>query len=497
MICSTSRLLGVSLVLSLAVVWAVLCPGRAQADIRDWTGGTNTSWDTPSNWNPAAVAGASDIARWDANSYARPLDTGGADRTIGQFLFTADNTGGATIGGNCIVSISGVSDGSKYIGILVANGSGAVTVGKPLALTNAQSWINNSSKPLKISDYWKIDADLTIEGSGTGGVNFSGLYETAGGGGSGGLIVNLPNGVVTIRDGLQGRFAGQTIVRQGILSVGSINDYNTNGTLGYNAWPVILGDNGTTGTLKYTGPMVSRNRGFTLAGGGAFQVDLAESFLTITGPIDGAGGLTKTGAGVLILSGANTYTGDTIVLAGTLSIGNGSNGSSNLADASTVKISVDAEMNLNFSGYDQIADLWLGGVHVPAGTYDRGIGTPIDYRSYFTGAGSLLVVPDVLSGDADGDGVVTAVDFITLKKNLGQDTTLGAEEGDFNGDKQVNWADLQLLAGNMGPGGSGATAAPEPCSAMLLVFGALAVLGRLPQIGKLSTIGKSVGGRGN
>jgi len=171
--------------------------------------------------------------------------------------------------------------------------------------SSAQSWINNSSKLLKIKNFREIDADLTIEGSGIGGVNFNGSYETAGDGGSGGLIVNLPNGMVTIWSDSEGRFAGQTIVRQGILSVGSINDYNINGTLGYNECPVILGGNGTTGTLKYTG--------------------------------------------------------DTIVVAGTLSIGNGGSGSSNLADASTVKIDLDAKMNLSFTGTDQIAELWLGG----------------------------------------------------------------------------------------------------------------------------------------
>jgi len=477
---SPSRFLDVFFVLSLGAVGATGWAVTAQAAIEDWTGGTSNSWGTASNWNPAVVAGASDIARWDANSYTRNLDTGGSDRNIGQCLFTANNTGGASIGGNSIVSVSGVGDGSKYIGILLESGSGAVTLGKVRVLTNTQSWINDSSNLLRISNSWKIDADLTIEGSGTGGVSFSGPYEATGGG-SGGLIVNLPNGVVTIRSDLEGRFTGQTIVRQGILSLGSINNYNINGTLGCNAWPVILGDNGTTGTLKYTGGTISRNRGFALpaGGAGAFQVDLAESVLTLSGPLGGAGDLTKTGAGTLALAGLNTYTGDTIVLAGMLRIGSGGGGSGSLADASTVKISVGARMNLNFSGTDTISDLWLGGVRVPAGTYDGSISTPIDYRSYFTGAGSLLVVPDALLGDTNADGVVDAADFIALKKNLGMRSGATATEGNFNADGAVNWADLTILMNNFGAGGSGGTtAAPEPCSAMLLVFGAAALLRR-------------------
>ena len=297
--------------------------------------------------------------------------------------------------------------------------------------------------------------------------------------GGGGLIVNLPKGVVTIRSDLEGRFAGQTIVKQGILSLGSINNYNANGALGYNAWPVILGDSGTTGTLKYTGGSVSRNRGFTMTAGGAgvFQIDTAGSNLTLSGLIDGDGDLVKTGPGTLALPGPNTYTGDTIVMAGTLIIGNGGSGSGKLADASTVKISVDARMDLNFGGEDQIAELWLGGAKVPYGSYNSSINTPIDYRSYFTGTGSLLVVPRALLGDANGDSVVDAADYDWLKQHFGLsgDEAAGAN---LDGLGTVDFADLQILMNALNTSGAPATNTPEPCSAMLLVFGAAALLKR-------------------
>jgi len=45
----------------------------------------------------------------------------------------------------------------------------------------------------------------------------------------------------------------------------------------------------------------------------------------LASPISGAGGLTKTGAGTLILDGANTYAGETIVAAGTLAVGDAGN----------------------------------------------------------------------------------------------------------------------------------------------------------------------------
>ena len=50
------------------------------------------------------------------------------------------------------------------------------------------------------------------------------------------------------------------------------------------------------------------------------QVAVAAASLEVAGPIGGSGGLTKSGAGSLVLSGANTFTGGTTVADGTLYI---------------------------------------------------------------------------------------------------------------------------------------------------------------------------------
>ena len=55
---------------------------------------------------------------------------------------------------------------------------------------------------------------------------------------------------------------------------------------------------------------------------GSLTVDQATTSF-FAGSIGGAGGLTKAGAGFLSLTGANTYTGDTTVNAGTLQLGPG------------------------------------------------------------------------------------------------------------------------------------------------------------------------------
>jgi len=64
--------------------------------------------------------------------------------------------------------------------------------------------------------------------------------------------------------------------------------------------------------------------GWTAPGVAASAVSIgaeAGSTLTISGNIDGAQSLTKVGAGLLVLSGTNTWTGATIVSAGTLRLG--------------------------------------------------------------------------------------------------------------------------------------------------------------------------------
>ena len=83
-------------------------------------------------------------------------------------------------------------------------------------------------------------------------------------------------------------------------------------------------------------------------------------------------------------------------------------------------------------------------------------------------------------GDTNSDGVVDAADFITLKKNFGAGVGgAGVTAGDFDKTGTVDWADLGILMNNMVPGGGGApSTAPEPCSAMLLMFGAAALLRR-------------------
>ena len=125
------------------------------------------------------------------------------------------------------------------------------------------------------------------------------------------------------------------------------------------------------GGLQYTGGTTSTDRGFTLAGGnGVVNVDNAATTLTDSGTVVGAGRLVKDGAGTLVLSGTNTYTGGTTVSAGTLQAGSAQAFGGNAAGAGAGNMTVNVGATLNLANFN----VWVGGLN-GAGTVNLGSGT--------------------------------------------------------------------------------------------------------------------------
>ncbi|MBN1577895.1 MAG: DUF2341 domain-containing protein, partial [Chitinispirillaceae bacterium] len=101
-------------------------------------------------------------------------------------------------------------------------------------------------------------------------------------------------------------------------------------------WPGVTGNSatfaGSDGTYAITvsntqnvDSIAFNNSGYTISGGTAIYFGTKKGIsvasgksATITTPITGSGGITKTGAGTLIFNGGNTYTGTTTISAGTL-----------------------------------------------------------------------------------------------------------------------------------------------------------------------------------
>jgi len=112
---------------------------------------------------------------------------------------------------------------------------------------------------------------------------------------------------------------------------------------------------------------------------------------TLAGIIDGTGSVELSGGATLTLSASNTYTGDTTVSDGTLSLGDGSS-SSALAIGADLIIDSGAVVNLNFVGTDSVDQLILDGVPQATGTWGAtGSGATFIDDIYFTGTGTINV----------------------------------------------------------------------------------------------------------
>lgn len=181
-------------------------------------------------------------------------------------------------------------------------------------------------------------AVLAGDNSYTGGTMISaGTLQLGNGGASGSIMGDVANNGTLVFDRSDayahgGRISGTGAVRQigtGTTILTGNNTY-TGGTAIDGGTLQVAGDanlGDASGALSFNGGTLQNTaslgsaRAVTLgAGGGSFQTD---ADLSLSGVIGGTGALTKTGAGTLILSSANTYTGGTTISAGTLQIGNG------------------------------------------------------------------------------------------------------------------------------------------------------------------------------
>jgi autotransporter-associated beta strand protein len=180
------------------------------------------------------------------------------------------------------------------------------------------------------------------------------------------------------------------------------------------AFPTVRGTTSTAtlyldgGVLKPSATSSAYISGLTNAyikSGGAkfhtnsFDITVSQNLLTDT--VSTGGGLTKEGSGTLSLTGTNTYTGNTTVTAGALSLGNGTT-NTGLADAADVSVASGATLNLNYSGTDTIDELWLGGVQKPAGVYGSS-----DPSGLITGSGTLTVTTGPSASAYDNWATVT------------------------------------------------------------------------------------------
>lgn len=213
-------------------------------------------------------------------------------------------------------------------------------------------------------------------------------------------------------------YTGKTILSSGTLAIGAEAAL---GTAPGSPTADQLTLNG--GTLRGTSSLAvsSANRGITVnATGGTLSPD-ATTTMTISEPIVGSGNLQIAGAGTVVLNGADSSTGNTLVNQGTLAIG--ASGS-----ISSPVISVASGANLDVS----------------AGTF-----TPASGQS-ITGNGNVIGTLNAGSGvvlNPAGPGVIGHLSFAN-GLSLGGGAILGADISSASNDTYGITGDLSLSGAN-------------------------------------------------
>jgi len=196
-----------------------------------------------------------------------------------------------------------------------------------------------------------------------------------------GSLVKLGAGTLTL-SGANSYSGGTAIAGGGAVAVA------TDAALGAATGGVSLGDAASAGTLTFTNSgLFSSARAFQVAAGGGVFNTIGASPVTIGGAVTGTGSLTKTGDGVLVLSGANSYTGATTVAAGTLRAG----GANVFGGTTALFVSTGTALDLN--GFNQsIASIGgTGSILLGSGALTTGgDGSSSVFGGTISGAGRLV-----------------------------------------------------------------------------------------------------------
>jgi fibronectin-binding autotransporter adhesin len=359
-------------------------------------------------------------------------------------------------GDSCIFDLNGfdetVRSVSGIMGGAIALGAKTLTIANPNGETETANITGVNGKVVKNGM-----GALTLSGFSS---NFSGGLTLNAGKlgigsnaalGTGTLVVN--NSVTLSAGSATARTIGNAVALNGDVTF----DDSFAASPGAITWAV-------GGTNKWT--ITGGNRAIAVnRAAGAYQVTIAQAIAE-----DAAGrGLTKAGNGTLMLTGGNTYSGDTRVQAGTLSIS-----SAYLANAADVYLASGSIFNLSFSGADIIDSLFINGVSQAAGTWGSLASTASHKSSLFTGSGLLQVSTYVATqGDFNNDGKVDAGDYITWRKNNGTSNGLANDNGLGTPIGQSHYNLWRAVYGNLPGSGSGselegAATVPEPRGLVLV-----------------------------
>jgi autotransporter-associated beta strand protein len=246
--------------------------------------GTSALFATDYTWDPDATTSGTQYGNgiWDTTTANWTTDGG---TTHG----TWNNSTGTTNNASFPSAVSGTAPGQVV-----------VTLGADINLQ-------------QIGMGGSYDANVLVTGNGYT-LNFSGGSQLLANNSSTNKTLQIDAVIATGGNILKGN--------QGIVVLSQDNTWT--GGITINAGTLQIGAGGTTGTLGAG----------TVVNNAALTINRSDNY-TITNVISGTGTFAKTGAGTAILSGENTYTGQTTIWAGVIRLG----GNERIANTSNLRLS--------------------------------------------------------------------------------------------------------------------------------------------------------------
>lgn len=351
-----------------------------------------------------------------------------------------DNTAGANGGANT-GSGGGGGSGSRWsAGVGGTGGSGLVVIRYIGAAAGSGGTVSSGSGS---ATGYTLHSFTTV---GSSALALNPLAVTLSGNisGAGSAIMNAGGGTMTMSG--TNTYTGSTNVTAGTLVVSggglsSVTRVNVSSGASYN-----VSASNSVGSIAGAG-VINIGTGYTVTAGGD------NTSTTFSGCISGAGNFTKSGSGVLTLSGTNNATGSTNVTSGTLEV------TGYLSDSTAVNVSSGASYNVSSS--DKVGSIAGAGTINLANTrlLESGDSTSTTFSGVIAGLGSLRKA-------GFGTLSLTGVNSYSGNTTIGVGTLMignGTANGSLNGDSNIiingavlalNRSDSITLANNIsGTGG--------------------------------------------
>jgi len=236
-------------------------------------------------------------------------------------------------------------------------------------------------------------ASSTIDQNGNHSI-FSGIFSDALAGSPGNITIDNSASGGSVTFSAINTYTGTTTLKGGVLSI------SQNANLGDAIANVVFDG----GTLLTTASFIS-DRQIELASTGTIMV-APDTTLALTTGVSGTGSWTKAGAGTLVLTADNTYTGLTTVSGGVLAIGNSDSPGATLSGGGGVLVEAGAILG----GYGSVTGTVSNGGTIAAGSalnsFSGGPFGNFTVIGNYTGLGNLAIRTQLNADDSPSDQLV-------------------------------------------------------------------------------------------